>query len=259
MKISIPTLRDVRKWVDERTGIFNILEKMFYEPVPGGAKWSYIFGSGILFVFSMQAITGIFLSTYYASTTTDAWGSVYFIQEQAAFGWFVRGMHSIGSSAIIVLCGMHLIQVFIYGAYKRPRELNWITGLLMLFIVLGFGLTGYLLPWDQKGYWATQVATSIMGTSPVIGKYLQTLILGGSDYGNFTLTRFSTIHKIVLPAMLGGLVLIHLYLFRQHGVTTSCKIGKEELKARAEPFWRSQAFKDIAFSLLIKNDSAFNS
>lgn len=251
MKLSIPTPKDIYKWINDRTGIDSIMDKMLNEPVTGGSKWSYVFGSSLLFVFSIQIITGIFLSTYYSASTTDAWGSVYFIQEQATLGWFVRGMHSIGSSAMVALCGMHLLQVFIFGAYKKPRELNWVTGLVMLFMVLGFGLTGYLLPWDQKGYWATRVATSIMGTSPVIGKYLQVLIQGGSDYGNLTLTRFSTIHKIVLPATMSIFVMIHLYLFRRHGVTPSWKLGKEELKARTELFWPYQAFKDAVIALLI--------
>ncbi len=251
MKIHIPTSRDVRKWIDERTGLDSLLEMALNEPVKGGARWSYIFGSALLFVFSLQAITGLVLSVYYSSSTTDAWGSVYFIQEQATLGWFIRGMHSIGSSTMIVLCGMHMAQVFIFGAYKRPRELNWVTGLVMFKIVLVFGLTGYLLPWDQKGYWATQVATSIMGTAPIIGKYLQTIAQGGSDYGNFTLTRFSTIHTIVLPGTLAAFAGIHIYLFRKHGVTPHWKAGKEELKAKTEPFWPGQFFKDVVFALVI--------
>lgn len=251
MKLPIPTAKDIREWINERTGIDTLIDKAMNEPIQGGSKWSYVFGSGLLFVFSLQAITGIILSAYYSSSTTDAWGSVYFIQEQATFGWFIRGMHSIGSSAMVILCGMHLLQVFIFGAYKRPKELNWITGLVMASLVLAFGLTGYLLPWDQKGYWATRVATSIMGTSPIIGKYLQTIVQGGSDYGNFTLTRFSTIHMILLPATLSGFAVIHLYLFRKNGITPHWKTGPEELKARTEPFWPGQVFKDIVFALLI--------
>ena len=251
MKVPIPTSRDVHKWINDRTGIDILADKMLNEPIPGGSKWVYGFGSALLFLFSLQVVTGIFLSTYYSASTTDAWGSVYFIQEQAILGWFVRGMHSIGSSTMVVFCGIHLFQVFIFGAYKRPRELNWVTGLIMLFVVLGFGLTGYLLPWDQKGYWATRVATSIMGTSPIIGEYLQVLIQGGNDYGNFTLTRFSTIHMIVLPVTLGTFASVHIYLFRQHGITPSWKIGKEELKARTESFWPNQVFKDAVIALFV--------
>lgn len=251
MKLQIPTPKDVHKWVNDRTGIDNLLGTVLHESIPGGSRWSYVFGSILLFLFSLQAVTGIIMSTYYSASTTDAWGSVYFIQEQVTFGWFVRGLHSVGSSAMVVLCGVHILQVFIFGAYKKPRELNWITGLVMLFVVLGFGLTGYLLPWDQKGYWATRVATSIMGTSPVIGEYLQTLIQGGKDYGNLTLTRFSTIHMMVLPITLGLFAVIHVYLFRQHGVTPSCRIGKEELKGRTESFWPAQVFKDAAAVLIV--------
>ena len=251
MKLPIPTPDDIYKWINDRTGIDKIVERIFNEQIPGGSKWSYGFGSCLLFLFSVQIITGIFLSTYYSSSVTDAWGSVYFIQEQVSLGWFVRGLHSTGSSAMVVVCGIHLLQVFIFGAYKKPRELNWITGLVMLFVVLGFGLTGYLLPWDQKGYWATRVATSIMGTSPIIGEYLQVLIQGGRDYGNFTLTRFFTIHTIVLPGTLTLFAIIHVYLFRQHGVTPWCKIGKEELKAKTEQFWPYQVFKDLVIVLIV--------
>ena len=250
MKLLI-TPNDIHKWINDRTGIDDIADKMFNEPIPGGSKWLYGLGSSLLFVISIQIVTGIILSTYYSPSTTDAWGSVYFIQEQATFGWFIRGLHSIGSSAMVVLCGMHLFQVFIFGAYKKPRELNWITGTLMMFVIIGFGLTGYLLPWDQKGYWATRVATSIMGTSPIIGEYLQTIIQGGSDYGNFTLTRFSTIHTIILPGILITFIIIHLYLFRRNGITPSCKTGKEELKGRIEMFWPQQAFKDAVIALAV--------
>lgn len=251
MKIPIPTARDVYKWIDERTGINSILEKILNEPIPGGSNWAYVFGSSLLFLFIMQIITGICLSAYYSASVSDAWASVYFIQERATLGWFIRGVHSAGASAMVVMAGMHLLQVFIFGAYKRPRELNWLTGLIMLFIILGFGLTGYLLPWDQKGYWATQVATSIMGTTPIIGEYLKVIVQGGSDYGNLTLTRFFTLHTIVLPTTLVIFITIHIFLFRRHGVTPYYKLGKEELKARTQPFWPDQVFKDIVFSLLI--------
>ncbi len=250
MKLLI-TPNDIHKWINDRTGIDDIADKMFNEPIPGGSKWLYGLGSSLLFVISLQIVTGIILSTYYSPSTTDAWGSVYFIQEQVTFGWFIRGLHSIGSSTLVVLCGMHLFQVFIFGAYKKPRELNWITGTIMMFVIVGFGLTGYLLPWDQKGYWATRVATGIMGTSPIIGEYLQTVIQGGSDYGNFTLTRFSTIHTIILPGALTTFIIIHLYLFRRNGITPSCKIGNEELKGKTEMFWPNQAFKDAVIALSI--------
>ncbi|MFO0794508.1 MAG: cytochrome b N-terminal domain-containing protein [Candidatus Brocadiaceae bacterium] len=147
-----------------------------------------MFGSGLVFLFILQAVTGIIMASFYSPSSTSAWGSVYYLQYQTSFGWFVRGLHHFGSSAMMILALVHMFQVFIFGAYKKPRELNWISGVILLLFLAGFGLTGYLLPWDQKGYWATQVATNIMGTIPVIGKYIKIIHQGGSDYGNFTIT-----------------------------------------------------------------------
>lgn len=188
------------KWLEDRIGHSALFNKFMNEPVEGGAKWSYVFGSALVFVFIMQIVSGVILATCYSASTTDAWGSVYYIEHKTFSGWFVRGMHNIGSSAMIVLAVLHMGQILIFGAYRKPRELNWITGVFMLFMVLGFGLTGYLLPWDQKGYWATQVSTSIMGLSPVIGEFLKEVVQGGNDYGNLTLTRFYSYHVFFLPA-----------------------------------------------------------
>src|SRR5262249_8706303 len=159
-------------------------EDVLEEPVRGGARWAFVFGSVLTFLLVLQAVTGILLACFYAPSTATAWASVAFIQDQVSLGWFVRGLHSYGASAMVVVVGLHLAQVVLYGAYKAPRELNWTVGLGLLGLVLGFALTGYLLPWDQKGYWATQVATSIMGTTPLVGPALQKLIQGGAAYGN---------------------------------------------------------------------------
>ena len=161
----------MRKWIEDRTGLSNLLKVMLDEPVHGGAKWSYIFGSGLVFLFILQAVTGIVMASFYSPSSTSAWGSVYYLQYKTSFGWFVRGLHHFGSSAMMILALVHMFQVFIFGAYKKPRELNWISGVILLLFLAGFGLTGYLLPWDQKGYWATQVATNIMGTIPVFRSY----------------------------------------------------------------------------------------
>src|SRR3990170_143113 len=161
----------IEEWIEDRTGLSKLLKVMLDEPVHGGAKWSYIFGSGLVFLFILQAVTGIVMASFYSPSSTSAWGSVYYLQYKTSFGWFVRGLHHFGSSAMMILALVHMFQVFIFGAYKKPRELNWISGVILLLFLAGFGLTGYLLPWDQKGYWATQVATNIMGTVPVIGKY----------------------------------------------------------------------------------------
>ncbi|MEK6728642.1 MAG: cytochrome b N-terminal domain-containing protein [Planctomycetota bacterium] len=239
----------IRKWFEDRTGMSTLIKFALDEPVHGGAKWSYIFGSGLIFLFILQAVTGIIMTAYYSPSATDAWGSVYYLQHKTSFGWFVRGIHHFGSSAMMILAIVHLFQVFIFGAYKKPRELNWISGVILLMVIAGFGLTGYLLPWDQKGYWATQVATNIMGTIPVIGKYIKSIHLGGSDYGNFTITRFYTLHVFLLPISLLSFVFVHLALFRKHGVTPYWKMREETIHNCVDPFWPDQVFKDIVFAI----------
>jgi len=177
-------------WFDERAGIRALAAGALDEPVPGGARWAYVFGSCLVFLLILQAVTGIVLASFYAPSVTDAWASVAYLNDQLPFGWFVRGLHSAGASAMVAVSIVHLLQVALWGAYKRPRELNWIVGVLLLGLVLAFALTGYLLPWDQKGYWATQVATSLVGAVPLVGHALQTALQGGDAYGNLTLTHF---------------------------------------------------------------------
>ena len=151
---------------------------------------------------------------------------------------------------MMILALVHMFQVFIFGAYKKPRELNWISGVILLLFLAGFGLTGYLLPWDQKGFWATQVATNIMGTIPVIGKYIQLIPQGGGDYGNFTITRFYALHVFLLPtAFMFFLFIIHTPLFRKHGVTPYWKMREDVFKNRVDPFWPDQVFKDVLFAV----------
>ncbi len=191
------------------------------------------------------------LATVYAPSATDAWGSVYHIQNVMTLGWLVRGVHHFGSSAMIVLCVLHMTQVFMYGAYRKPRELNWIIGVVMLLLVLGFGLTGYLLPWDQKGYWATQVATSIMESTPG-GGIIQSILQGGPEYGNQTLTRFFALHVFVLPLSLTLLIVGHVALFRRHGVTVSPKLSDAQIEDKgAQLFWPYQVFYDLVFSAVV--------
>src|SRR5881394_1567341 len=172
---------------------------MLIERIPGGARWRYVWGSCLAFVFMIQLVTGVLLMTAYAASDTSAWGSVYFIQYQMDFGWLIRGLHHFGSQTMVVLLAIHMLQVVIAGAHLPPREVNWWLGLLLLAVILGMGLTGYLLPWDQKGFYATKVATNIAAKMPGIGPHLQTFLVGGPEYGNATLTRFFTLHVWVLP------------------------------------------------------------
>lgn len=232
-------------WLEERTGYRGALKVALEEPVPGGASFVYTFGSVLSFILVLQITTGIFLAMYYSPSSTDAWASVAYIQDQVTLGWFVRGLHSHGASAMVIIAGLHLLQTAVWGAYKKPREVNWILGCAMLALILAFALTGYLLPWDQTGYWATKVATGIAGSSPGIGEPLQSAAQGGNEYGNLTLTRFFAIHVFVLPAAMIGLVALHVALFRKHGVTPKWDQSPEQLRERSQPFWPDQLFKDM--------------
>jgi ubiquinol-cytochrome c reductase cytochrome b subunit len=234
-------------WLDERVGHRHLIREMLDEPVTGGARWAYVFGSALTIIFTLQLVTGLLLMTVYAPSATTAWASVHYISNRLAGGWIVRGLHHFGSQAMVVLLGAHLFQVAIFGAYKRPREMNWFLGLALLAMTLGFSLTGYLLPWDQKGYWATRVATNIAGTTPGLGAWLQQLMQGGPEYGSLTLTRFYSLHVGLLPLSLIVLLGAHVALFRKHGVTPS---ANADLK-KVDLFYPRQVWKDLAGALVV--------
>jgi ubiquinol-cytochrome c reductase cytochrome b subunit len=233
-------------WLDHRTGYKKLLHETLFENVPGGARWRYVWGSTLTFTLCIQFITGIFLWMAYSPSSQTAWESVYYIQNEMWGGWFLRGIHHYTAQIMNVLLVLHLMQVVIDGAYKAPREMNYWFGLVLLLLVLGLGLTGYLLPWDQKGYWATKVATSIAAITPVFGAELQKLIIGGTDYGHYTLTRFFALHAGVLPATIVVLLVGHIYLFRRHGLT-----AKEPKKKPDAPFWPDQVFRDAVACLAV--------
>jgi ubiquinol-cytochrome c reductase cytochrome b subunit len=230
-------------WLDERASVRALWSEIANEKVPGGARFRYVFGSVLMFLFMQQVVLGILLGTYYSPSATQAWASTAYLNDQVTAGWFLRGLHHHGSSAMVVVTGFHFVQTVTAGAYKKPRELNWLSGLGMAGLVLAFALTGYLLPWDQKGYWATQVATGIMGSVPG-GEPQRVLLQGGNEYGNLTLTRFYAIHVFLLPLGLAGLLGIHLALFRKHGVTHP-DLPKEELDRKMQRFFPSQLLLDV--------------
>jgi len=237
-------------WLDHRTGFRKMRDALLIEHIPGGARWRYVWGSCLVFVFSVQLITGVLLMTAYSPGDSTAWGSVYFIQYEMDFGWLIRGLHHFGSQTMVVLLGLHMLQVVIAGAHLPPREVNWWLGLALMGVVLGLSLTGYLLPWDQKGYWATQVATSIMGNLPdfgplQVGPFLQKLVVGGPEYGHHTLTHFYALHVGILPPLMIVLIIAHMAVFRRHGVTAPANAKGEGV------FWPTQAFKDLLVSLVI--------
>ncbi len=233
-------------WLDQRTGYRHITREALFENIPGGSRWRYVWGSTLSFTLVIQFITGIALWMAYSPSSQTAWESVYYIQNEMWGGWFLRGIHHFTAQAMNVLLVLHLMQVVIDGAYKAPREVNFWFGVLLLLLVLGLSLTGYLLPWDQKGFWATKVATNIAGITPVIGPGLQKLIIGGSDYGHHTITRFFALHAGVLPGSIIVLLVGHIYLFRRHGIT-----AKQPLKKPDAAFWPDQVLKDAVACLAV--------
>src|SRR5262245_53771426 len=235
----------MRDWVDDRTGLGKVVDAMLLEHIPGGAKWRYVWGSALAIVFSIQLITGVLLMTAYSPGDTNAWSSVYFIQYEMDFGWLIRGLHHFGSQTMVVLLGVHMLQVVIAGAHLKPREVNWWLGLALAGVVLGLSLTGYLLPWDQKGFYATRVATNIAGGLPGVGSFIQKIVVGGPAYGNHTLTRFFGLHVAILPGILIVLLVAHIWVFRRHGVTTPRNPRGEGW------FWPDQAFRDLLVGLVI--------
>ncbi|TWT55838.1 Menaquinol-cytochrome c reductase cytochrome b subunit [Thalassoglobus neptunius] len=226
-------------WLDHRTGYRDLMHEALNEPIPGGAKWRYVWGSTLTFTFFVQVITGFCLWMAYSPSATTAWESVYFIQHQMVFGWVVRGIHHFAAQAMMILLILHLMQVVIDGAYRAPREVNFWLGLVLMQIVMFLGLTGYLLPWDQKGYYATRVATEIMGSAPFVGPWIQQLVQGGPSYGNHTLTRFFALHAGVLPALLVMFLGLHIYVFRRHALHAIKNEGEED-----GVFWPDQILKD---------------
>ena len=235
-------------WIDDRTGLRGFIHEALFEPIPGGARLRYVWGSTLIFTFAVQMLTGIVLWMFYSPGAQSAWESVYYLQTHVAGGWLLRGIHHYTAQAMVVLLAIHLAQVVIDGAYKAPREFNFWIGLVLMLIVLGLALTGYLLPWDQKGYWATKVATRIASITPAAGPDVQRLAVGGDDYGHYTLTRFFALHAGVLPASLIGLLVLHVALFRKHGITA--KISKKRPKPDGL-FWPDQVWRDAVACLAI--------
>jgi ubiquinol-cytochrome c reductase cytochrome b subunit len=244
---------NVYDWLDERTGIKEITSELLDEPIKGGARWAYVFGSALLFIFSIQVVTGIFLTMYYVPSADHAHTSVAYIQKVVPGGWLLRGLHHYGSSLMVIMVVAHLAQTFLYGAYKGKREILWMAGVAMMLIVLAFGFTGYLLTWDQAAYFGTKVGTSIAGEPPVVGAIQQRIMQGGTDLTTLTLSRFFMTHVFLLPLGLAGLAGLHLFLFRK---ATPAGPYQDNPKRKTERFYPGQLFKDsvamaIVFAVLV--------
>lgn len=205
--------------IEERTGVGKVWEAIFKRHMPARLGWAYTLGSATLFAFLVQGITGIFLAMYYSPSPDHAYDSILYIMNDVTFGSIIRGLHHWGASAMVVLVGLHLLRVFIMGAYKYPREITWVVGIVLLALVLGFGFTGYLLPWDEKAYWATTVGTNIMGLAPGVGNWILRIVRGGSQVGALTLARFFAAHTLILPGVTVGVLLAHLYLVIRNGIS----------------------------------------
>src|SRR5579862_1167286 len=196
----------LRGWIEHRTGLDAILHAALDEPIPGGARLAYIFGSGLLFIFLSQIITGIFLALYYVPSADHAHTTVAYMTKVVTAGSFLRSLHSYGASAMVIVLLLHLSQTYVYGAYKGRRELIWISGCVLFALVMAMAFTGYLLPWDQRAYFATAVGTNAIGEVPLVGEMVTRLLRGGTEMGTLTISRFFVAHVFFIPACIFALV-----------------------------------------------------
>jgi quinol---cytochrome c reductase cytochrome b subunit, bacillus type len=220
-------------WLEERSGLVGGVKYFLFRKVPGDSGWWHTLGSATLTAFISQAVTGVILAMYYKPDPATAYASIQHITNDLTLGWLVRGMHRWGASVFIILMFFHMARVFLFGAYKYPRELNWIIGVLLLILGMLEGFTGYLLPWDQTAYWATVVGINLNGTAPFVGEFLSQFLRSGAEIGGDTLTRFYALHMLLIPGALIGLIVLHLYLVVRLGV--SSPPWSEEAAGRDRP------------------------
>ena len=211
-------------WLDKRYALQTLFDALLHIPIPGTAR-TYYLGGITLFLFGIQGITGILLAIYYKPTPDGAYDSILFIMNEVRFGWLIRSIHSWGANLMVVFCVLHLLRVFVQGAYKPPREFNWVAGVFLLLLTLGFGFTGYLLPWDQRAYWATTVGSEMARVVPVIGTSVLEFMRAGSEITALTLSRFFGVHVLVLPVALGAIVLVHLVMVHQQGLADPTELA----------------------------------
>lgn len=228
-------------WLRERTGVDKVWDALFARHVPearGAVSWLYTLGSASLFVFVVQGVTGCLLAMNYVPSPDHAYDSVRFIDDHVFLGGIVRGLHHWGATCMVVFVSLHLLRTYFMGAYKYPREATWLVGALLFLLVMGFSFTGYLLPWDQKAYWATTVGTNIAGQTPIIGPALAKLLKGGDELGAATLTRFYALHVLVLPMLAGLFIVVHLFLVVWHGISEPPTRRQRHPGSPGQPFVR---------------------
>jgi menaquinol-cytochrome c reductase cytochrome b subunit len=228
---------DLVGWVDERMGATSFLTAMLMRKVPKGTNWFYTLGSATLFAFVVQAVTGVFLAMYYTPSPVEAYASITHLTNDVFLGEFVRGMHKWGASVMVILVFVHMARTFFFGAYKYPRELNWVIGVALLILTMAMSFTGYLLPFDQRSYWATIVGVNINGTGPIVGPYLSDFLRAGPEFGATTLSRFYAIHMLLIPGAIIALIGAHLYLVVKLGTTAPpwMRADRKPKASRSEP------------------------
>lgn len=239
------------KWIDDRTGIDALMHEALDEPIPGGARYAYIFGSGLLFVFLSQIITGTFLALYYVPSSDHAHTTVAYITKEVAAGSFLRSLHVYGASAMVIIALLHICQTFLYGSFKGRREVLWLSGCVLLALVLGMAFTGYLLPWDMKAYFATAVGTNVPSELPGVGHMIQEVLRGGPELGTLTISRFFVAHVFFIPGLMILFIGGHLMLMRKAGPAGPVSEDPFNPKLRTEPFYPRQVLKDLTLVLLL--------
>ncbi|MGA7827018.1 MAG: cytochrome b N-terminal domain-containing protein [Geobacteraceae bacterium] len=242
-------LNRLANWINERWPLSELIRLGLEEDIPGGSSYAYVFGSLLLFTFSLQAVTGIWQLFYYVPSVQYAYDSLNYLRTDIPFGWLIHGLHYWGANAMIILLLCHAIRVFAWGAYKPPRELTWLAGIGLFLITLAMSFTGAPLPWDEQGFWATEVGTSIAGTVPFVGNLVKQLMRGGQEMGQLALSRMFILHVAIFPIALLGLAGFHLVAFRKFGGSGPWEEAKQ---ARSGRFWPDQVFKDtVACAMLL--------
>src|SRR6195256_3498374 len=212
-------VKQMGDWFDERLGLARPIRETMQHPVPRQtASWAYVFGSAALTVFMLQLVTGILLALLYVPSAGEAWNSLQILNHQVTLGWFIRALHGWGSNFMVAIVLIHMLQVFLFGAYKFPRELTWIVGILLLLLTLGMAFTGQVLRFDQDAYWGLGIGASISSRIPVLGPWIVNLLLGGPIIGGATLSRFFALHVFVIPGSLIAFVGLHLLLVLKLGI-----------------------------------------
>ena len=244
-------MRSLIEWIEDRTGLVSTLRHFLDEEIPASSGWKQVLGSVAMFLFFVQAFTGVMLGLNYGPTPGEAYNSLRYIMGELTGGALIRGLHHWGASMMVVVVVLHMVQVFVWGAYKKQREATWMVGVVLFLFTLGFALTGYLLPWDNRAYWGTVVTTQIAAGVPVMGPYILRLMGAEDGVGVVTFARFYAAHVLILPALTFLLIVFHVYLVRRHG---AAPVPGDELLPK-QKFYPRQVFKDtvavfVAFAVM---------